>query len=393
MTRHSLRHLRFFLALVDASSQTEAAARSGVTQPAIAQALRKLERLLGAKLILRSNGRLFLTDAGTAFEFRVRRAIDRLDRVLEALSPRLLRTTTWAQLEAVAAVAEARSFSEAARRRGLAQPTIHRAVRDLEREIARPLFDQTSTGLAPTRLCRALIIATRLALSEIAQGSADLAALDGREEGRLVVGALPLSRSIILPEAVARFRKHLTSHPVSIVEGTFNDLLEGLRLGDIDVLIGALRDPSPGEDVQQENLFDDRLSFLAAPRHPVLDFGPLSAVDLAAFPWVVPRIGTPARAQFDQYFADANVAPPTSIVDCGSILMMRELLGQSDMLGCISARQSAAEVSNGLLVRVPSDADWEARAIGMTVRRDWVPTKAQKLFLDQIRLAAKTLQD
>ena len=392
MSQNNLRHLRYFLAVVDTASPSRAADQCGVTQPAVTQAMKKLEHATGALLFERKKNGFFLTEKGKVFEFRVRRALERLDSALSALAPRLVRTASWAQLDAVTEVAEARSFSEAARRLGLAQPTIHRALREFEREAERALFDQTSIGLTPTRACRKLIQAIHLSRVELEQAQSELADLDGREEGRIVIGALPLSRTVILPRTLAQFRKKRARQAVSIVEGTYPDLLDGLLRGAIDIIIGALRDPAPSEDVVQEALFEDKLTFLAAPDHPAVRQGVLSASELRRFQWIVPRAETPARMQFEKYFTDAQVALPTSIIDCGSILLMRELLGHSDMLGCISERQAAAEVSKGLLAIVQSDANWGGRLIGMTLRREWKPTLAQKVLLDTVRATAGQLQ-
>lgn len=47
-----------------------------------------------------------------------------------------------------------------------------------------------------------------------------------------------------------------------MIEGPYHDLLAGLRRGDIDFLIGALRYPSPIDDIEQQTLFDDTLVLL-----------------------------------------------------------------------------------------------------------------------------------
>eukprot|EP01036_Dinobryon_divergens_P048007 gene48007-64415_t len=77
---------------------------------------------------------------------RLRRALALLDPALTALAPRLTRTATVAQLNALIAVTECESFSAAARRLNVAQPTVHRAISQLEGEVGQPLFDRTSHG-------------------------------------------------------------------------------------------------------------------------------------------------------------------------------------------------------------------------------------------------------
>ncbi len=77
-----LRHLRYFLAVADEGSFTNAAARLHVTQPSLSQQIRQLERMLGAELLLRAKGRrgVGLTDVGRVLEKEARGVLEHVDR-------------------------------------------------------------------------------------------------------------------------------------------------------------------------------------------------------------------------------------------------------------------------------------------------------------------------
>jgi len=62
----SLRQFRMFLAVIEAGSVTAAARSLNVTQPAASQQLRALERILGARLLVRVGGQVVPTPAGEA---------------------------------------------------------------------------------------------------------------------------------------------------------------------------------------------------------------------------------------------------------------------------------------------------------------------------------------
>jgi len=66
MPAPSLRQLRIFLAAIETGSVTAAARLLNVTQPAASQQLRELERILGARLLVRAGGRVVPTSAGQA---------------------------------------------------------------------------------------------------------------------------------------------------------------------------------------------------------------------------------------------------------------------------------------------------------------------------------------
>lgn len=375
----SLRHLRVFLAVAEHGSITRAAEIGLVSQPAVTQAVAKLERAAGAALFRRTPQGLFPTEVGAALVRRVRRALDRLDPALDAVAPRLRLTATASQLQALIAMRETENFTLAARRLGIAQPTVHRAITQVEQEAGRTLFERTGRGMLATRPAQALALAARLAFAELDQAEADVAELTGREVGRIVVGAMPLSRSSVLPPAIARFRQLRPRLPILVHDGPYDELLAGLRRGEIDLLIGALRAPAPIGDVEQRELFRDDLVLVARRGHPLARGAAITPAALAAYPWVVARAGTPTRGHFDRLFAGGPA--PASLVESGSVILMRELIEASDHLGCVSRLQARAEIARGLLAILPFDMAGTARPIGLTLRAGWVPTRAQSEFI------------
>ncbi|MXN64023.1 LysR family transcriptional regulator [Stappia sp. GBMRC 2046] len=382
MIPRNLRHLRLFLAVADLKSLTLASQKCRVTQPAVSQAIGKMETAAGGTLFERTKQGFFLTSRGEVLAGRVARAFAILDPALSDISQRLCLTMTFAQLQALIAVRETENYTLAARRLGVAQPTVHRAVSQIEREAKSGLFKRTSFGIVATRACQALTQAARLAICELDQADSELAERDGRDIGRIVIGALPLSRSALLPEVLVRFRKLRPNLSISVLDGPYDELLAGLRRGEIDFLLGALRDPAPIGDIRQRRLFDDSLVLLCGRDHPLAKKRGVAPRDLASYPWIVPRTGTPTRLQFDALYDNLEQSAPIGIIESGSILLMREMLNLSDHLGCISRLQAEAELSKGLLVELDFIMDQPNRPIGMTTRHNWIPTAAQQQLLD-----------
>jgi DNA-binding transcriptional LysR family regulator len=332
---------------------------------------------------------LFPTEAGAVLGERVRRALGLLDPALDAVAPRLRLTATVSQLEALVAMRETENFTLAARRLGIAQPTVHRAITQLEQEAGRTLFERTARGMLVTKAAQPLAQAARLAFAELDQAEADIAEMTGREVGRIVVGAMPLSRSSVLPATIVGFRRIRPTLPILVLDGTYDELLAGLRRGEIDLLIGALRDPAPVGDIEQRLLFHDDLVLVARPGHPILSASAVTPARLAAYPWVVNRTGTPIRAYFDRLFEDS--AAPRSIVDSGSVILMRELLTASDHLGCTSRLQAEAE--GGTLAILPYAMPGTVRPIGLTQRAGWLPTSAQRDFVAMLGAEGYAVDD
>jgi DNA-binding transcriptional LysR family regulator len=72
-----LRHLRYFLAVGEASNFTKAAAQRRVAQPALSRQIRDLEDEIGAELLRRSQRGVTLTAEGRLFLQKVRELLNR----------------------------------------------------------------------------------------------------------------------------------------------------------------------------------------------------------------------------------------------------------------------------------------------------------------------------
>ncbi|XKH34156.1 LysR substrate-binding domain-containing protein [Azospirillum doebereinerae] len=168
-----------------------------------------------------------------------------------------------------------------------------------------------------------LVQHVKLALAELDQGFAELAVHLGVDQSRIVVGSMPLARTYILPAAINALTAERPEVRLQVIDGPYGDLLHGLRHGEIDVLIGALRDPVPIEDVVQETLFTDPLAVVARAFHPLSRRPAVTPADLAACRWVVPRPGTPTRDRFDALFAEHGLPAPTGLIEASSLQLIR----------------------------------------------------------------------
>ena len=199
----------------------------------------------------------------------------------------------------------------------------------------------------------------------------------------MVVGAMPLSRAALLPATLARFARAFPLAQVRVVEGPYPELLAGLRHGEIDCLIGALRDPLVAPDVVQHPLFDDRLHVVCRTGHPLA--GGATIDQLAAHRWVMASPGAPLHARWRALFEAAGVAPPSVAVECGSVMAIRGLLLADDWLTVLSPDQFRIEERAGLLTRIGDPISGSERTIGLTLRQNWQPTRLQQAFLDALR--------
>lgn len=398
----NLRHLAVFCAVARLGSVSAAARAAHLSQPAVTQAIRSLEEAFGSPLFARTVRGMEPTEAGRLCAGRVAGALQRLEAAITAMAPEAQPRAGWSgtraitarQLQALAAAVDAGGFGPAARLVGMTRATIQRAARELERRIGVPLFEATSHGLRPTREALRLGLQVQLAVAELAQARAEVAAAAGAESGETVIGAMPLGRSFIVPETVLWFAQRRPHHRVSILDGPYESLLDALRRGRADVLVGALREQTPA-DVLQEPLFEDPLAIIVRRGHPLekLSGGGRRAPPaeaLAGFAWIAPRAGSPLRRHFERLLNDASSPPPAAPIECNSLIAARALLLRSDRAMLLSAQQAHHELAAGELVALPHPAGRVVRAIGLTLRREWQPTAAQAELLEILRDIARS---
>ena len=147
-------------------------------------------------------------------------------------------------------------FSSAARSLSTAQPTISKAVRQLEEELGTPLLDRLSQGV---RLTPAGEVAYRRALSLLAERDslrAELEELRGLKRGELRLGLPPLGSNTLYAPLFAAFRQRYPDIEIRLQERGSQALETSLLAGEIE-LAGSLLPVSDAFDwqpVQREPL-------------------------------------------------------------------------------------------------------------------------------------------
>jgi LysR family transcriptional regulator of gallate degradation len=228
----------------------------------------------------------------------------------------------------------------------------------------------------------------KLARSHLRSANDEIAGLRGVKQGHLVVGTLPLVRTIIVPLAITKLLDGHSYLDISTVEGPYDDLVAGLRCGDIDLIIGALRGDATDKDLQEEPVFTESLSAIVRAGHPLMQQKRVEWEDLLRYQWILPRRGTPTRKLFEKTILGRGLQLPLHVVETSSLVMLRGLLLESDRVTILSRHQIRFEEQAGLLASLPFRLSGTERPIGMTRRRMGALSPAAELFVDEVRAAA-----
>jgi len=197
-------------------------------------------------------------------------------------------------------VARLGSFSRAAQALSLTQPAVSQQVAALERQAGARLLERGPGGLTLTPagdllLAHADVVAARL---ELAAGQlAELAAHAARE---LRIGAFPSALATSVPRALGRLTAGRPEVKAEVVEGTTDELVEGVRAGSLHVAVcfqDAAAERREHEGTERVDVGDEPFAALLPRDHPLAGKGPLRLKDLADRTWVAPsREGIIAHA-------------------------------------------------------------------------------------------------
>jgi DNA-binding transcriptional LysR family regulator len=291
------------------------------------------------------------------------------------------------------AIAESPSIDAAARRLAIAQPSLQRTARDLERALRRSLYQRTARGVTANAQGAELARRFGVALQEIKYGVEELHAAQGSVVSRIAIGNIPHSGERILSAAASALLAAYPTAQVQVVDGHYDALLADLRAGRLDLLFGVLRRPAWAVDVTEERLFDNPYVVVAGARHPLRrarrGAKRITLRDLAGYDWIMPEPGAPRRQAFARMFAQSSHQPRVGI-ETTSLAIYRSVLASSDRLALMS-RLAARSTDGRALAVLPFRSPHLARQDGVASRTDWQPTQVHLRFIELLRAQAARL--
>jgi len=244
------------------------------------------------------------------------------------------------QIECFLAVAEAGTVSAAARMRHVSQPALSKTINDLERLLDARLFDRAGRKMVLTPAGQVL---RRYGISAIASLETGLGAASGRgRQDRISVGILPTVAGNLFPEVALAFSR---SHPevsVSISTGPNRYLLDLLRSGEIDLMVGRMPTVEDMPDLRFEYLYEDRIELVGRYDHP----GHSLPVEqcLRSFPLMLPSRGAIIRERVDTFLTMVGLSDVRPTFESVSPSFALPILQRSSLLWFISRGVVAGEI-------------------------------------------------
>ena len=292
------------------------------------------------------------------------------------------RAVTLRQLRTFKTVADLTSFSAAAQRLKLSQPSVSYQVKELEETLGLPLLDRLGKRVQLTEAGNVLYNYARRMLDVLDEATVVIEEMRGIQRGTLRVGASTTVGIYLLPAALGAFKKLHPGLVISLEIGTRARVQDQVLRNELDLAVvgPALKDP----ELAIIPFLSDELVVVAPAGHPLAGRRGLTLKDLADQPFIMREAASGSRLSLEKAARKAG-AKLRVAMELGSNGAIKHAVESGLGLAVISRYATALEFSSGRLV--------ELDVRGFPIRRDWhiVHLRRRKLpasvhaFIDFLR--------
>lgn len=189
------------------------------------------------------------------------------------------------QLRYVVAVADLGSFTRAAEKCLVAQPSLSQQIIKLERELGRPLFERLGRTVRLTEAGRAFYDQAVSVLGSVDEIRERVTAATDPGQGTINIGAIPTIAPYLLPPLLKDFSKLFPQATVALHEHFTEFTLRGCLEGELDV--GVIASLPEDNLLHAETLLSEELLLALPPRHPLLKKRQVTLEHVAGEPFVL----------------------------------------------------------------------------------------------------------
>lgn len=289
-------------------------------------------------------------------------------------------------------VARQRSVGKAADALAITQPAVTRTMRELEDILGVSLLEKDGRGIRVSHFGEVFLKHAGESLAAVQRGMDSLAQALKSEGPPVRIGTLPTASATIMPDAVADFLKIGTGSQVTIVSGENRVLLNSLRLGELDLVVGRLAAPEYMTGLTFEPLYSEEVAIIVSPNHPLLARRNFTLGALANYTVLMPTKNSVIRPFVDRLLLTNGIPDLPNTVETVSDSFGRAFVTRHDAIWFISRGVVADELQSGRLAELEIDMGETRGAVGLTTPAAVDPSAALALMKQTIRnhVAART---
>jgi LysR family carnitine catabolism transcriptional activator len=290
-------------------------------------------------------------------------------------------------IKAFLLAAQTGSFTHAADRLGVTQPSFTALIRDLEDILGVRLFDRNTRGIALTAAGKDFLARSErpvLDLEEAYRSILDLAAV---RRGSVVIGSLPSTSLTLVPPALRLLRSAHPTLRVRVVEAHNDDLVNMVRTNQIEFAIAAQL--GPAADLAFEPLLDDTFTAVFPAGHELAARSRLFWRDISRYDLILLSRGSSARELYEEaMMEEAEATAAASRYDVTHMTTAIRLVRQGLGITVLPAL-ALPELDLAALMACQLHDASARRTIGVLHRRDRSLSAAASAFVGRLAAVAR----
>ena len=280
------------------------------------------------------------------------------------------------------------SILHAAQAANLTQPAASKLLAELEHALGVSLFERLPRGVQPTRYGEVMIRRAGAALSEMDAGHQEVMELQSGLSGRVTVGSVMTPSTGLLPEAIKLMRQNHSRVQVAISVDTSKPLIQRLRAGELDLVIGRILDSESAHELNFEPITDEPHSLIVRANHPLLERKDLRLEDLAQEAWIMPPYGSILRDRLTALFLSHGLGQPFETTETLALPVVANLLTGSDMIVALPEELVQLYLDAGLLAVLPFELGLRMDVYGIVTRKQHQLSPGADATLNALRQVA-----
>jgi DNA-binding transcriptional LysR family regulator len=289
------------------------------------------------------------------------------------------------QLEALLFLVTEGSFSRAAKKMHLSQPSLTKHIANMEAILGMTVVRREKTGVLTPEGNIVFDLAARI-LKLRDEAGEKIAGMQQNEAGDIAIAASTIPATYILPHVLSRFRRAHPGIRINVQSADSEEVLNMILNGEKELGIIGKR-PSRGK-LEAEPLWQDRLVLTVPAGHRWTGKPSVSLPELMKEPFIVREKGSGTREILERHLkeqANTDLSKFRIVAEFGSSEAVKEAILAGLGVAILSIRATTRELKLQLLKEVPVE-DWRIeRSFYLIFRRPFNILRHHQLFLDFIR--------
>jgi LysR family pca operon transcriptional activator len=270
------------------------------------------------------------------------------------------------------------SLKHAAEKLLLTQPAISKTLKELEEIVGATLLTRNRAGVTLTKQGEVFLHFAQMSLASLQQGLTGIDQVGHLGKTHLAIGVLPSVAAWLMPPVVTEFAGLDPTCQLQIMDGPHGFLLERLRIGALDLVIGRLGRPDTMQGISFAQLYEEKVEFVVRAGHPLLADPDLKRI--GEWQVIYPPVGSAIRPLVERFLIAHGVGDIPNRLETVSGAFGRVYTRRTDAIWIISAGVVANEIEDGHLVPLPFDTGTTRGPVGVMRRPDATPTPQDQLF-------------